>query len=163
MNPYVEGGCNDLILSGHSIVMSVFGAAATSTASNTKFSIALWQLTILDYCIIVSQGLHYSVDMFLGSTFTILIWHLAKPIVKQAKSIQVKQKPLPLDASVVALYALPSFLSFLVLAVLPEAFINYFVFSYMLWAVISFHRHGFTHFLQHVLLQVLILGIGAFL
>jgi len=172
--PNTRGGCNDLILSGHATVTSTIACAFTSVAANTKFSVAVWTLVALDYAIESYQGLHYSVDMWLGCIVTCLLWQLTKScefgsgvyeMEEQRRSGKHKESKAasPLDAKVVSMYALPAVIAFMVLTVVPEAYINYFLVGYSAWAGIILARQGFTNFLQHVLLCELCFGLGAYL
>jgi len=85
--PRVDGGCNDLIISGHATITSVLGCVTTSFMNgggggNPRRSsgrwrwgvLAIWLLLSVDYSIEVYQGYHYSVDMFLGMVLTRLIF-----------------------------------------------------------------------------------------
>ena len=171
--PNTRGGCNDLILSGHATVTSTIACAFTSVAANTKFSVAVWTLVALDYAIESYQGLHYSVDMWLGCIVTCLLWQLTKSCEfgmvheeqrrSKGKEEQSQQAASPLDAKVVSMYALPAVIAFMVLTVVPEAYINYFLVGYSAWAGVILARQGFTNFLQHVLLCELCFGLGAYL
>jgi hypothetical protein len=177
MLPSSRGGCNDLILSGHATVTSTIACAATSVSSNTSFSVAVWTLVALDYSIEAYQGLHYSVDMFLGGIVTCLLWHLTAPLENEGevelwqKEKQRKERggenisraPPPLDTTVVTIYAAPAVLAFLILAVFPEACVNYFAIIYSLVAAGIFRKHGFTNFLQHELLCMLVFTLGVYL
>jgi hypothetical protein len=171
MLPSSRGGCNDLILSGHATVTSTIACASTSVSSNMSFSVAVWTLIALDYSIEAYQGLHYSVDMFLGGIVTCLLWHLTSPLENEGE-LEQKQKqeqreksppPPPLDATVVAMYASPAILAFFILAVFPEASVNYFAILYSVVAAVIFKKHGFTNFLQHELLCLLTFAIGVYL
>lgn len=174
--PSARGGCNDLILSGHATVTSTIGCAFTSAASDTSFSVAVWTLIALDYSIESYQGLHYSVDMWLGCVVTCLLWQLTKPVEFGGEHGRIMQNdengkteaavappPPPLDGMTVAMYALPAALSFLILTVVPEAVVNYFLVGYSVWVGVIFARSGFTIFLQHVLLCELCFGLGVYL
>lgn len=177
MLPSSRGGCNDLILSGHATITSTIACAATSVSSNTSFSVAVWTLVALDYSIEAYQGLHYSVDMFLGGIVTCLLWHLTAPLENEGevelwqKEKQRKERggenisraPPPLDTTVVTIYAAPAVLAFLILAVFPEACVNYFAIIYSLVAAGIFRKHGFTNFLQHELLCMLVFTLGVYL
>lgn len=177
MLPSSRGGCNDLILSGHATVTSTIACAATSVSSNTPFSVAVWALVALDYSIEAYQGLHYSVDMFLGGIITCLLWHLTAPLENEGELEQVQKEKQrkggggensiatapSLNATVMAIYAAPAVLAFLILAVFPESSVNYFAILYSFVAGVIFKRHGFTNFLQHVLLCLLIFAIGVYL
>ncbi|KAK1739095.1 sphingomyelin synthase family protein [Skeletonema marinoi] len=176
MLPSSRGGCNDLILSGHATVTSTIACAATSVSSNTSFSFAVWTLIALDYSIEAYQGLHYSVDMFLGGIVTCLLWHLTAPLEIEGELEQLQKEKRrkeggggnaarapPLDATVVAMYAAPAILAFLILAVFPEAYVNYFAIGYSLVAGVMFKKDGFSNLLQHELLCMLMFTIGVYL
>ena len=171
--PNTRGGCNDLILSGHATVTSTIACAFTSVASNTIFSIAVWTLVALDYGIESYQGLHYSVDMWLGCIVTCLLWQLTKSLeflggkedeeLQQQTMTKKQSQQSPLDATIVGMYALPAIGAFAVLTVVQEAYINYFLVIYSGVAGVILARHGFTNFLQHVLMCELCFGLGAYL
>ncbi len=172
--PNTRGGCNDLILSGHATVTSTIACAFTSVASNTSFSIAVWTLVVLDYGIEAYQGLHYSVDMWLGCIVTCLLWHLLQTLefggIQRKRSQQHEGKidsrtaqQTPLDATILGMYALPALLAFLVLTVVPEAMVNYFLVGCSIWAGVVFARCGFTIYVQHILICELCFGLGAYL
>lgn len=176
MLPSSRGGCNDLILSGHATVTSTIACAATSVSSNTSFSMAVWTLVALDYSIESYQGLHYSVDMFLGGIVTCLLWHLTAPLEIEGELEQLQKEKQrkegvggnaarapPLDATVVTMYAVPAVLAFFTLAVFPEAYVNYIAIGYSLVAGVMFKKHGFSNFLQHELLCMLMFTIGVYL
>ncbi len=172
--PNTRGGCNDLILSGHATVTSTIACAFTSVASNTSFSIAVWTLVVLDYSIEAYQGLHYSVDMWLGCIITCLLWHLLQTLefggIQRERSQQHEGKvdnrtaqQLPLDVTILGKYALPAVLAFLIITVVPEAVVNYFLVGYSIWAGVVFARCGFTIYVQHILICELCFGLGAYL
>jgi len=171
--PSSRGGCNDLILSGHATITSTLGCAFTSAAGNTSFSIAVWTLIALDYSIEAYQGLHYSVDMWLGCIVTCLLWHLTKPLevggeqeqnIQNADAKKERTARAPaLNTTIISMYALPAVVAFVALTFVPEAYTNYFLLSYSLFAGIMFARSGFTNYLQHVLMCELCFGLGAYL
>jgi hypothetical protein len=190
--PNSRGGCNDLILSGHATVTSTITCAFTSVAASTPFSLAVWTLVTLDYSIEAYQGLHYSVDMWLGCIITCLLWKLTKPFefktggdenvgvlvpqplpqgnVDERRADAMTRMPLEStgiipfnDMKIVGIYALPAMVAYVALIVVPEAFINYFLVGYSVLAGIIFSRCGFTSFLQHVLLCEVTIAIGAYL
>ena len=174
--PNSRGGCNDLILSGHATVTSSIGCAFTSVASDTSFSIAVWTLIALDYSIETYQGLHYSVDMWLGCIVTCLLWHLTKGLevpgdaerIRSAKSresdaIQIQHHDTPLDTGVLVRYALPPAIGFVILAAVPEAIRNYFLVGYTAWAGVILLKSGFTNYVQHILLCLLYVTLGTYL
>lgn len=187
--PNSRGGCNDLILSGHATVTSTITCAFTSVAASTPFSLAVWTLVTLDYSIEAYQGLHYSVDMWLGCIITCLLWELTKPfefkngdenvgvLLSQPQNNGDEQRAdamtrIPLestriipfdDMKIVGIYALPAMVTYVALIMVPEAFINYFLVGYSVLAGIIFSTCGFTTFLQHVLLCEVTIAIGAYL
>ncbi|KAL7481332.1 hypothetical protein ACHAW6_007050 [Cyclotella cf. meneghiniana] len=171
--PNSRGGCNDLILSGHATVLTTLGCACTSVADNATFSVAVWTLVAVDYAIEAYQGLHYSVDMWLGCIVTCLLWQLTKGLEgggemerKQNDKLAIAQlglSPAPLDTWVVAIYSLPAFLGFIVLTFVSEAVVNYFLVGYAVWAGAIFAKWGFTNFSQHVLLCLLFVTLGSYL
>ena len=174
--PNSRGGCNDLILSGHATVLTTLGCGCTSVASNNSFSVALWTLVGVDFAIEAYQGLHYSVDMWLGCMVTCLLWQLTGGLevpgdlerrkmmdnhVEFAKGSH--HLSAPLDRQVVAMYALPALLGFVILTSVPEAIVNYFLVSYAVWAGVILVRWGFTNFSQHILLCLLCVTLGSYL
>ena len=72
--PQSNGGCNDLIISGHATVTTTMTCIIISIVNKSKFSVALYMLLIFDYIIEIYEGFHYSVDMFLGFVVVNLIW-----------------------------------------------------------------------------------------
>jgi hypothetical protein len=113
--------------------------------------------------------------MWLGCIVTCLLWQLTKPFEFEAGNMfsdgDEKAMPsmssdftrFPLDMKIVGTYALPATVAFVALTMVPEAFVNYFLVGYSVWAGIIFSRCGFTSFVQHVLLCELCLGLGAYL
>ena len=160
----------------HATVTSSIGCAFTSVASDTSFSIAVWTLIALDYSIETYQGLHYSVDMWLGCIVTCLLWHLTKGLevpgdaerIRSAKSresdaIQIQHHDTPLDTGVLVRYALPPAIGFVILAAVPEAIRNYFLVGYTAWAGVILVKSGFTNYVQHILLCLLYVTLGTYL
>ena len=161
-------------------------------AASTPFSLAVWTLVTLDYSIEAYQGLHYSVDMWLGCIITCLLWQLTNPFEFKTGGDEnggvLLPQPLPRgnvdeqradamtritlestgiipfnDMKIVGIYALPAMVAYVALIVVPEAFINYFLVGYSILAGIIFSRCGFTSFLQHLLLCEVTIAIGAYL
>ena len=171
-SPNSRGGCNDLILSGHATVTSALGCAVTSVASNDSFSTAVWTLMAVDYAIECYQGLHYSVDMWLGCIVTCLLWQLTKPLEVEGERERSQNEirrnerrgaQAPMDAKVVASYALPAFLGFAVLTLVPESIANYFLLGFAFWAGGILWKWGFTNYVQHILLCLLYATLGVYL
>ena len=170
--PNSRGGCNDLILSGHATVLTTLGCGCTSVAGNNRFSVALWTLVGVDFAIESYQGLHYSVDMWLGCVVTCLLWQLTSDLevpgdLEKRKlmenHIEMTNENVPLDRKVVGMYALPAILGFIVLTYVPEAIVNYFLVSYAVWAAVILVKWGFTNFSQHILLCLLCVTLGSYL
>ena len=123
--PNSHGGCNDLILSRHTTVLTTLGCACTSVAYNAKFSVAVWTLVAVDFGIESYQGLHYSVDMWLDCIVTSLLWQLTKELEiageREQKALNKLSftndglSQLALDGQTVAMYAAPAFLGFIIL------------------------------------------------
>ncbi|KAL7512347.1 hypothetical protein ACHAXN_009723 [Cyclotella atomus] len=162
--PNSRGGCNDLILSGHATVLTTLGCGCTSVANNAKFSVAVWTLVAVDFAIESYQGLHYSVDMWLGCIVTSLLWQLTKRLevpgdmeksrINRAVRGRIESQ-VPLDPQTIALYATPAFLGFVIMTFVPEAIVNYFLVGYAIWAGMIMAKWGFTNFSQHILLCLL--------
>jgi hypothetical protein len=72
--PASHGGCNDLIVSGHATVVTTLACTATSVSKDRMFQFTVWLLVIMDFCVEVYEGFHYSVDMWLGLVLGCLIW-----------------------------------------------------------------------------------------
>ncbi|KAL7468368.1 hypothetical protein ACHAXS_008591 [Conticribra weissflogii] len=178
--PQTRGGCNDLILSGHATVTSTLACALTSVAGNGKFARAVWTLVAVDYAIEALEGLHYSVDMWLGCVVTCLLWVLTNGVEREGekerrglmmewrrrrkrRQHEVSSKMRDWDATVVGMYALPAILGFFVLTVVPEAYVNYFLVGYALWAGGIVVRWGQTNYSQHILLCLLYVTLGTYL
>jgi len=169
LQPASRGGCNDLIISGHATVTSVLACAATSVAGSTHFSIAVWMLLAFDYMVEIVQGLHYSVDMWLGAVLTCLIWRLMEPMERVgSERTDVNVMFLPLSSVSwyeFVLYTLPALVACCVLLIMHESVVNYWIISYLAWAIgIVLKNQGcFTSFAQHVLFCMLFMAFGAYL
>lgn len=171
--PNSRGGCNDLILSGHATVLTTLGCGCTSVANNIQFSMAVWTLVAVDFAIESYQGLHYSVDMWLGCIVTALLWQLTQgleiPGELEGKRGNTRaemshgEQDMSLDGQVVALYALPAILGFVILTFVSEAVVNYFLVGYAVWAGVIMAKWGFTNFSQHILLCLLFVTLGSYL
>lgn len=164
MHPQTHGGCNDLIISGHACVTSTLACLATSAAGNTRFSIALWALLIVDFSIEVYEGFHYSVDMWMGGLITSLLWRSFATLEDEA--VSGHRELLPLSSATKeewVLFALPAFIVYIVVVALPEVTYNYFVIGFVIFSGGYVIHKGFSHFIQHVLLCLLFMALAAFL
>ena len=61
--PQVNGGCNDLIISGHATVTSTIACLVTSVVGKPLFTTAIWMFVTMDYFVEIYEGFHYSVDV----------------------------------------------------------------------------------------------------
>jgi hypothetical protein len=134
---------------------------------------AVWTLVAVDFAIESYQGLHYSVDMWLGCIVTALLWQLTQgleiPGELEGKRGNTRaemshgEQDMSLDGQVVALYALPAILGFVILTFVSEAVVNYFLVGYAVWAGVIMAKWGFTNFSQHILLCLLFVTLGSYL
>ena len=72
--PRNAGGCNDLTISGHATVIAVFMLAITDILEHRLLAGVIWAVMAIDFGFEVLEKWHYSVDMFLGTVFSVLIW-----------------------------------------------------------------------------------------
>ena len=164
MLPQTHGGCNDLIISGHACVTSALACLATSAANNRHFTIALWTLLIIDFCIEVYEGFHYSVDMWMGGLITFLLWQSFAPLEDEIVSDNREHLSLSsVTKEEFLLYLIPAFFAYVVIVVLPEAICNYFALGYIFFSAGYIFQKGFSHFIQHVLLCLLFLALAIYL
>jgi PAP2 superfamily C-terminal len=164
MLPQTHGGCNDLIISGHACVTSSLACLATSAANNKCFTIALWSLLIIDFCIEVYEGFHYSVDMWMGGLITFLLWKSFAPLEDEIVSDNREYLSLSsVTKEEFVLFLIPAFMAYVVIVVLPEEICNYFALGYIFFSAVYIFRKGFSHFIQHVLLCLLFLALAIYL
>jgi hypothetical protein len=151
--PSKDGGCNDLIISGHATVTSTLACVASSVSIDPVFCIALWTMVALDYMVEIYEGFHYSVDMWLGMVLVCLLWrvlqHVEGPtpqssskIAQEAGFEQEEQKQsTPLNAgdvssyflswnATVLLYSAAALVVFLQLVILPSWTVNFLIVIY---------------------------------
>jgi len=170
--PNSKGGCNDLIISGHATVMSVLALACTSVAEDLYFTIAVWMLLTFDFLVEISQGFHYSVDMWLGAVITTLVWHLMK-FLDEDNSIQKQKSFTSLKVLLMSntsisdalSYAFPAFMAFIVVAFIPESIANYCIILFLVLAVgVIVRNNGYiTPFGQHIFLLVTFITFAIYL
>jgi len=177
--PRTKGGCNDLIISGHAIIMSTIACVATSVANDPLFSLALWSMVFLDYCVVVFEGLHYSVDMFLGVVLSSLLWKVLQPL-ESPSSMHVPhintslEKGNTLTIRNVIMYATPAVVAYLQLVVFPIWTANIVIMAYIVTALIIYFKFVFgeekvpkkqpyMHLMQHVVICVLFMALGVYL
>ena len=176
--PRTKGGCNDLIISGHAVIMSTIACVATSVANDKLFSVALWSMVFLDYCVVVFEGLHYSVDMWLGVILSSLLWRtlqpLEVPITMLATPINTSHHTNTLTLRNAIKYAPPAIVAYLQLVVLPMWCANIVILMYFITALTIYFKFVLTeekeskkqpymHYMQHVVLCVLFMALGIYL
>jgi len=145
--PRTKGGCNDLIISGHAVIMTTITCLATSVANDRIFSVALWSMLLLDYSVVVYEGLHYSVDMWLGMILVVLLWRVLKPLERPTNSIaSTVNPPRPqshnstLTVRNAIWYAPPAIVAYLQMVVLPLWAANFVIFMYILIALTIYFK-----------------------
>eukprot|EP00586_Coscinodiscus_wailesii_P017780 CAMPEP_0172505202 /NCGR_PEP_ID=MMETSP1066-20121228/184384_1 /TAXON_ID=671091 /ORGANISM="Coscinodiscus wailesii, Strain CCMP2513" /LENGTH=475 /DNA_ID=CAMNT_0013281715 /DNA_START=104 /DNA_END=1528 /DNA_ORIENTATION=+ len=134
--PSSRGGCNDLIISGHATVTSTMACASTSIADNLAFSTSVWILLTFDYFIEVIQGLHYSVDMWLGAIVTSLIWRLLGPLEQKAPKEEKDLYLMPLSSATatdIIQFSIPAVIAVIAITVLPNSIANLWIVLGVIW------------------------------
>jgi hypothetical protein len=168
--PQVNGGCNDLIISGHATVTATMACFVTSVVDRPMFSVALWLLVTMDYMVEIYEGFHYSVDMWLGAVLVNFIWTsfaFMEEEQKTSDSRNLDREFVPLGKATkkdILMYALPAFGSYLqVTKIVPAGLANYMVVSYTLVVIAQIAQFGFQQYTQHCLFCLLYLTFGAYL
>jgi hypothetical protein len=122
----------------------------------------------MDFMIEVYEGFHYSVDMWMGAIFTVMLWRILAPIeaygdddcVMEKREFEKLSQTTSQDAM---MYAIPSVGAYLVLIILPQSIANYCVILYFVAVVVYILRHGIDHYVQHILFCMLYIAFGIFL
>lgn len=162
--PSTSGGCNDLIVSGHATVTSVLACVSTSVAGHWAFSIALWSMLAMDFMIEVYEGYHYSVDMWMGALFTVMLWRILAPLLQETNERIPKRKfQMSVSALDIVLYAIPAVGAYLVLVFSPQSIANYWIILYCVVAIAQTVQNGINHYVQHMLFCVLFFALGIYL
>lgn len=73
LTPQANGGCNDLIISGHATVTATLACLVTSVVGKPVFTTAIWMLVVMDYMVEIYEGYHYSVGTSLLFYLKVLI------------------------------------------------------------------------------------------
>ena len=172
MIPQVNGGCNDLIISGHATVTSTLACVVTSVVRKPLFTTALWMFIALDYGVEIYEGFHYSVDMVLGAILVNLLFAVLAPLeeatgqMNQA-SLVVKRKFHRIQDSTysdIVIYLLPALGVYIQLVgFIPQDFGNYSNMIYTAVVIYQISRFGFQHYSQHILFCLLFMVLGLFL
>lgn len=168
LKPQVNGGCNDLIISGHATVTSTLACLVVSVVDKPLFTVALWMFVAMDYMVEVYEGFHYSVDMWLGALLVNFIWRTLLPIEqsRQAETMTVKQFLSLQEATAwdVVRYAVPAMVTYLqVIQIIPQHMGNYTIVVYLAVLIFQLVRDGFQQYTQHCLFCLLYMALGVYL
>ena len=168
MKPQVNGGCNDLIVSGHATVTSTLACVVVSIVGKPLFAAALWMFVAFDYMVEVYEGFHYSVDMWLGAVMVNFIWRTLAPIEEsESNEAVVARKFIPLQQarlSDVVKYSLPALGAyFQVVGIVPQHMGNYTIVVYIAVVIVQLVQFGFQQYTQHILFCLLYASLGVYL
>ena len=181
MVPQVNGGCNDLIISGHATVTSTLACVITSVVDKPYFTAALWLFVIYDYCIEIYEGFHYSVDMVLGLILINLLFAVFQFVEeddannnkngnKQQGTDETQDDPQQFvrfqDTTLhdIVWYTVPPFGAYLQLVgIIPKEYAMYQDIVYTIVVIYQIGKYGFQHYSQHVLFTLLYMALGLFL
>lgn len=166
--PQIDGGCNDLIISGHATVTSTIACVITSIVGKPLFATAIWMSVTLDYFVEIYEGFHYSVDMFLGAMLVNFLWSSLSFLedVKKGDAAVEERRFLPVqDAtpSDVLRYAIPAVGLWMQLVVIPHSYGLYSCVLYTIVVVFQISKFGFQQYSQHCLFCLLFMTLGLFL
>jgi hypothetical protein len=167
--PQANGGCNDLIISGHATVTSTLACVVTSVVGKPLFTTSLWMFVALDYMVEIYEGFHYSVDMWLGAILVNFIWTALAPLeepTKQEHGVSAR-KFYPLNETTrsdLLKYALPVAGSYLqVNGFIPLDLANYTIVLYIISVIFQISTSGFQQYTQHFLFCLLYMALGIYL
>lgn len=167
--PQANGGCNDLIISGHATVTSTLACVVTSVVGKPLFTASLWMFVAMDYMVEIYEGFHYSVDMWLGAIFVNFIWAVLAPLednTRQGHGFAVK-KFYPLaetTRSDLLKFSLPVAGSYLqVNGFIPPDLANYSIVIYIVSVTYQVATSGFQQYTQHFLFCLLYMALGIYL
>ena len=167
--PAANGGCNDLIISGHATVTSTLACLVMSVVEKPVFTASLWMLVAMDYIVEIYEGFHYSVDMWLGSVLVNFIWTVLAPVEKATEdgpSCWQKQfHPLNSATSTdIVKYAIPALAAYIqVIGLIPLSLGNYTIFVYIMFGIHYFFLFGIQQYLQHTCFCLLFMALGIYL
>ena len=171
MTPAANGGCNDLIVSGHATVTTSMTCVIVSLANDNWFGMAVAWLLAMDYLVEVYEGFHYSVDMWMGAVLCSLLWRVWKPIEdnntdRNAATLQdmmqrFQSEPITIRDAVT--YGSPALIAYLQVTALPHITTNYVLMGVTSFCVIQLVMNGLQHYTRHLLFCVLYLGFGVYL
>ena len=172
--PYSHGGCNDLIISGHATVVSVLACISASVGADARFQACLWSLVLLDFCVEIYEGFHYSVDMFLGTVLVCLLWRVLAFAEDNMGPVPYtpRQALDQLDRTTIGLYCLPVLGAYAQLTILPRFITIPVILLYAAVAVgflmaslraVPQQQAAYQHAAQHTLLCLLFFAVGVYL
>jgi hypothetical protein len=168
--PQVNGGCNDLIVSGHATVTATIACIVTSVVGKPLFTAALWMLVAMDYMVEVYEGFHYSVDMFLGAVLVNFVWTVLAPLEEPTRDghrLGPATRFYPLretTRSDLLRYLLPALGAYVqVVGLVPHDAGMYSIVVYLLVVAHMLYRFGFQQYTQHILFCLLYMALGVFL
>jgi hypothetical protein len=168
MKPQVNGGCNDLIISGHATVTSTLACVVVSIVGKPLFATALWMFVAFDYMVEVYEGFHYSVDMWLGAVMVNFIWRSLAPIEQTDKSeVVVARKFLTIQQATlsdVIKYSIPALGAYIqVVGIIPQDMGNYTIVVFIAAVILQLLKYGFQQYTQHILFCLLYIALGVYL
>ena len=169
--PNTNGGCNDLIVSGHATVTATMACLTVSWADDHLFTFAVAWLLGMDYLVEVYEGFHYSVDMWMGAVLCSLLWRVWAPIEdnnteRNAATLDDMVHRFQTDSFTVRdtlLYGGPVLLAYLQCTIFPLFWVQFFMLGYTLCSLTQLILQGFQHYTRHLMFCVLYLAIGCFL
>ena len=173
LKPQVNGGCNDLIISGHATVTSTLACIVTSIVGKPLFTTALWMFVAMDYMVEVYEGFHYSVDMWLGAVIVNFIWTTLAPLEQEDNTnnhdnddSKTRKFYSLQDATTsdVIRYLLPALGTYIqVVGIIPQNLGNYTIISYVIIVIVQLYQSGFQQYTQHLLFCLLYMALGVYL
>jgi hypothetical protein len=169
--PQANGGCNDLIISGHATVTSTLACIVTSIVGKPLFTSALWTLVAVDYMVEIYEGFHYSVDMWLGAILVNFIWTVLAPMeeasVQEQQALPAKQFHSIGDATRAdwIKFAIPVVAAYVQVigALVPQEKANYTIVVFIIAVIYQISTSGFQQYTQHCLFSLLYLALGIYL
>ena len=168
VEPASNGGCNDLIISGHATVTATLACLAISMANDNVFTFALWWLVAMDYAVEIYEGFHYSVDMWLGAVVVSMLWRILKTVEDDNKS---RNKILIKDLTWgnitiqdVLQYGIPTFIGFMQVSVLSNSSANPLIVGFGLATFVQVVvLRGSPKYTMHLLYCLLYVALGIYL
>jgi hypothetical protein len=159
---------------------------SSSVADDPIFAASLWSMLVLDYSVEIYEGFHYSVDMWLGMVLTTLLWRVLASVERStslsmnnytavhAPSPQIGWHKSMWTHRNVVRYAPPPAVAYLQLVILPQWTANPVILFYvgsLLFIYFCFVRKEnkesqkqlYMHYMQHVLLSLLVMAFGIYL